>query len=202
MGGDPTGDALAERDAQLVGRLVDVLADLALHRDRDEVVADEPVDAGVVVVDQLAQLGRDRLADLGDARQPVQPRAELLDRLELGGPRRHPLEVLGGLDRHARLGRQRPDGVELVRRPVVRPVVVDVEQAEEVRAVHQRRRAQRVEAFLDDGGADVLAARVVAVVDREQRLEGGHRGRRQRSLREVADARDDMPPTGCGSPRR
>ena len=26
-------------DAQLVGRLVDVLADLALHRDRDEVAA-------------------------------------------------------------------------------------------------------------------------------------------------------------------
>ena len=37
---DPAGDALAQRDAQLVGRLVDVLADLALHRDRDEVVAD------------------------------------------------------------------------------------------------------------------------------------------------------------------
>ena len=119
VGGDPAGDALAERDAQLVGRLVDVFADLALHRDRDELVADEAVDAGVVVVDQLAQLGRDRLADLGDARQLVQPCPELLDRLELGGPRRHPLEVLGGLDRHARLGRQRPDGVELVRRPVV-----------------------------------------------------------------------------------
>ena len=191
VGGDPAGDALAERDAQLVGRLVDVFADLALHRDRDELVADEAVDAGVVVVDQLAQLGRDRLADLGDARQPVQPRAELLDRLELGGPRRHPLEVLGGLDRDARLGRQRPDGVELVRRPVVRAVVVDVEQAEEVRAVHQRRRAQRVEAFLDDGRADILAARIVAVVDGEQRLEGGHRGGRQRSLREVADARDE-----------
>ena len=60
-----------------------------------------------------------------------------------------------------------------------------------MRAVHQRRRAQRVEALLDDGGPDVLAAWVVAIVDREQRLEGGHRGGRQRSLREVADARDE-----------
>ena len=39
--GDPAGDALADGDAQLVGRLVDVLADLALHRDRHEVVADD-----------------------------------------------------------------------------------------------------------------------------------------------------------------
>ena len=37
--GDPAGDALAELDPQLLGRLVDVLADLAQHRDRDEVVA-------------------------------------------------------------------------------------------------------------------------------------------------------------------
>ena len=49
---------------ELLGRLVDVLADLALHRDRDQVLAAEPVDADVVVVDELAQLGRDREADL------------------------------------------------------------------------------------------------------------------------------------------
>ena len=46
-------------DPQLVRRLVDVLADLALHRDRDEVLADEAIDADVVVVDELAQLGGD-----------------------------------------------------------------------------------------------------------------------------------------------
>ena len=86
VGRDPAGDALAHRDAQLVGRLVDVLADLALHRDRDEVVADEPVDAGVVVVDELAQLGRDRLADLGDARQPAQPRARAAGSTGAGRP--------------------------------------------------------------------------------------------------------------------
>ena len=54
----------ADVDPELVGRLVDVLADLALHRDRDEVLADEAVDADVVVVDELAQLGGDRQADL------------------------------------------------------------------------------------------------------------------------------------------
>ena len=66
--GDPAGDALADRDLELVRRLVDVLADLALHRDRDELVAGQPVDADVVVVDELAELGGDGHADLVDAR--------------------------------------------------------------------------------------------------------------------------------------
>ena len=52
-------------DAQLLRRLVDVLADLAAQGDRDEVLAAQPVDADVVEVDQLAQLGADGLADLG-----------------------------------------------------------------------------------------------------------------------------------------
>ena len=85
--GDPAGDALAHRDAQLVGRLVDVLADLALHRDRDQVVADQPVDTGVVIVDELAQLGRDRLADLGHARQPAEPRPRAAGSTGAGRPR-------------------------------------------------------------------------------------------------------------------
>ena len=41
-----------------------------------------------------------------------------------------------------------------------------------------------VEAFLDDGRPDVLAARVVAVVDREQRATSGDRRRRQRPRRD------------------
>ena len=45
-----------------------------------------------------------------------------------------------------------------------------------------------VEALLDHGGADALAARVVAVVDREQRPARRDRGGRERSCREVADA--------------
>ncbi len=62
--GDPAGDALADGDPQLVDGLVDVLADLTDHRDREEVAAIEPVDPDIVVVDQLSQLGRDREADL------------------------------------------------------------------------------------------------------------------------------------------
>ena len=62
--GDPAGDALAERDLELVRRLVHVLADLALHRDRDELLAGQPVDPDVVVVDELAELGGDGHADL------------------------------------------------------------------------------------------------------------------------------------------
>ena len=116
---------------ELVGRLVDVLADLAEHRHRDEVRADDPIDPGVVVVDQLAQLARDRLADLVDGRQPAEPGTELLDRLELGRPGRHPLEVLRGTDGDARLGRERADGGQLVLGPVVRLIVIDVEHARE-----------------------------------------------------------------------
>ena len=184
--GDPAGDALAERDPQLVGRLVDVLADLAAHRDRDRGPGPiEPVDAGVVVVDQLAQLGRDGQADLGHARQPVQPRAELLDRLELGRPGRHPLVVLGGPDGDARLGRQRRDRLELVGGPLVRLVVIDVEHARGARVPSSSGAVHSVsKPFLDHGRPDVLAARVVAVADREERPARGDRGRRQRPGRE------------------
>ena len=55
-------------------------------------------------------------------------------------------------------------------------------------AVEQRGRAQRVEPLLDHGGTDVLAARVVAVVDREERPQGRHRGGGERPWREDADA--------------
>ena len=57
-------------------------------------------------------------------------------------------------------------------------------------------RAQRVEAFLDDGGAGILAARIVAIVDREQRLAGG-RPRRPAVIAPGSRARSRrMPPTG------
>ena len=142
----------------------------------------EPIDPDVVVVDELAQLGRDRQADLGDARQPVQPRAELLDRLELGGPGRHPLEVLGGPDRDARLGRQRADGVELVRGPVVRPVVVDVEQAEELAC---RRAAAPCTACRSPPG-------------RRRRGRPRRAGRRGSRRRTAAGGRRRRPPAGTG----
>ena len=185
--GDPAGDALAERDPQLVRGLVDVFADLTAHRDRDEVRLHEPIDPGVVIVDELAQLGHDREPDVLPAREVVEPRSELLDRLELRGPGRHLLEVLRGPDGDARLGRQGGDRFELVRRPAVRLVVVDVEQPQELRAIHQRRGAERVEALLHDGRPDAAAARVVRIAHGEQRPASGDGQRRQRPLREVAD---------------
>ena len=65
MLGDPAGDALADAHVQLAEVLVGVLADLAVPGDRHDVVAVDPVDAHVVVVDELAQLGADGRADLG-----------------------------------------------------------------------------------------------------------------------------------------
>ena len=185
--GHPAGDPLAEVDLELLRRLVDVLADLAEHRDRDEVLLLEPVDADVVVVDELAELGRDGLADLADARQAVEPRAELLDRLELGRPGRHLAVVLGGLDGHRRLGGEGRHRVELTLRPGVRSVVVDVEQPEQFGAVEERHRAQGVEALLDHRRPHRRSARIVGVAGRIERLPGDHGRRGERWRREVAD---------------
>ena len=66
--------------------LVGVLADLALPGDRDDVLAVDPVDAHVVVVDELAQLGADGRADLGHRAQVVESGAQLGDRVDLGFP--------------------------------------------------------------------------------------------------------------------
>ena len=148
--------------------------------------------------------------------QAAQPRPELLDRLELGGPRRHALEVLGGPDRDAGLGRQGGHGLEVVVGPGVRLVVVDVEQAEQRGAVEQRRGADGVEALLDDRGPDALAARVVAVVRRRTADGAGRRprpgasgpGSRGRSRgydrrQAPADLGDDRAVrAGAGRPRR
>ena len=187
---DPAGDALAELDLELFRCLVDVLADLALHGDRDEVLAVQPIDPGVVEVEQLAQLGRDGEADLLHAREPVESGPELLDRLELGRPGRHLAVVLGRADGHRCLRREGRHGVELVLGPRVRPIVVDVEQAEQVGAVEQGRRAQGVEAFLDHRRAHRTAARVVRIADGEQRPTSRHGRARQGWGGEVADRRE------------
>ena len=70
MLGDPARDPLAELHRQLLGRLVDVFADLTLHRDRLEVEAAQAIDADVVVVDQLSELCRDREPDLPFVAEP------------------------------------------------------------------------------------------------------------------------------------
>ena len=180
IGGHPSGDPLAERDPELVGRLVDVFADLTLHRHRDQFLPHEPVDTGIVVVDQLAQFGRDRLPDLRHAGQAVEPRAKLLDRLQLCSPCGHPLEILGRPDRDADLGRQGFDGIELGLRPAMRTVVVDIELAEDAVTVEQWRGAEGVEPLLDHGRPHLGAARVISVAHRENGMADGH-GIRQQS---------------------
>ena len=185
---DPAGDPLAEGDPQLIRRLVDVLADPALHGHRDEVLVLQPVDADVVVVDELMQLGGDGDPDVGGAGEPIEAHAELLDGLELGRPGGHPVVVLGRPDRDAGLGRQLRHRVELGIRPRMRPIVIDVEQPQEGRAVPKRRRAQRVETLPDDRRAHAGTARVVAIADREERTIGLDRRGRQGPRREVTDA--------------
>ena len=70
MLGHPAGDSLAELDGELLDRLVDVLPDLTLHGDRDQILAPESIDADVVIVDELAQLGGDRQPDLPLVAEP------------------------------------------------------------------------------------------------------------------------------------
>ena len=175
----PSGDAFAQRHPELVRRLVEVLTDLPLHRHRDELGADQPIDPDVVVIDDLAQFRRDGHSDVAHARQVVQTSAELLDRLQLRGPRRHLLVVLGGPDGDTGLGRQGRDRLELVGGPDMGPVVVDVEDAEQVRTVHEGCATDRIEPFLDHRGAGVRSAWVIAVVDGEQGPAGrdGSRGK-------------------------
>ena len=59
---DPARDALADPDPELLPELPHVLAHVASPGDRDDVGTLHPVDTHVVVVDELAQLGADRLA--------------------------------------------------------------------------------------------------------------------------------------------
>jgi hypothetical protein len=65
--------------------------------------------------------------------------------------------------------------------------VVDVEHAQEVRPVEQRRGAQRVEALLDDRGPDGLGALVVPIADREQWPAGRDRSTREALVGDLAD---------------
>ena len=70
----------------------------------------------------------------------------------------------------------------------MRAIVVDVEPAEQLRAVEQGSGTDGVEALLDDRRPHALGARVVAIVDREQRPAGRDGLALERSVREVADA--------------
>jgi hypothetical protein len=201
--GNPAGDPLAPLDEQQLGGLVDVLADPAEHRHRDEgpVGVPDAIDPDVVVVDELPQLRRDRVADLVDARQPAQPRTEGLDRLQLRGPAGQLGVVAGALDRDARLGRQGGHRLELVFGPRMGLVVVDTEEPEWLRrvAVEERHETRGVEALLDDRRPERPHPRVVRVADREDRLARGDcRGAQGRPV----DVLDGADPRLGETPRR
>ncbi len=168
--GDPARDALADPDAELVGRLVVELADEAAHRHRHQpAVRAQPVDADVVVLDELIQLVGDGRPDLALGGQSGQAGPQLLDRLEVGRPGRHPLVVLGVLDRGRGLGREPAEGCQLLLGPGVGPVVVDDQEPEQLGAVVERRGADRVEPFLHHRGADLHRPGIVPVACREER---------------------------------
>ena len=155
--GHPAGDALADLEAELVLDLVGVLADVAAPGDRQAVVADDAIDAHVVVVDELLELDRDGHADLAHAAHPVEPRAELLDRLELRRPARHLGVGAGILDGDAGLRGEGLERLQLRARPRPMSVVVEDEHAERSAFGDERRHGDRVEALLDDRLAQRLA---------------------------------------------
>ena len=132
----------------------------------------------------------------GEARQAC---AELLDRLELRRPARHLGEVLGVGHGRRRVGRECRQGLELLRVPRVRSVVMDGQHAEgTVLAAQERHRGKGVEPFLHHRGPERLRAWVVAVADREERVPGCHRLGRQRRERGFAgrsEVRGREPPT-------
>ena len=116
----PAGDALAQRHREHLGGLVGVDGPVAQHRDRDEHLAPGAIDADVLVLDELAQLGRDRVADGADVVEPRQPGPQPLDRLQLGRPGRHPSEGPRRPDGDGRVARERLRGVDVHLAPPVR----------------------------------------------------------------------------------
>ena len=166
--GHPAGDALAHFQAQLLLRLIGVLADLAMPGDRCQLDALDGVDADVVVVDQLVQLAADGQADLTDLGQPREARSQLLDRLELGGPGGRLGVVPGVGDGDAGLRREGVQDVQLGLVPGMSPVVIQDQQAQALPAAHERCSGDRVQAFLEDEGpAVVVELAVRPVVARE-----------------------------------
>ena len=151
----PSGDAGPDLEPQLLAVLVGVLADLAAPCNRLDIVPGDRIDAHVVVIDQLSQLRADRLADLRDLAQAVETRAQLLDRLELCGPRGHLLVVAGVLDGDAGLRSECLEDVEIVRRPFVTCVVVHGEHADALAVSGQRRQGDRVDPLVGHRRPDV-----------------------------------------------
>ncbi len=81
--GDPTRDPLADAALEHLGGLVLVVSELAPERDGQQPVALREIDTSVVVVDERAQLGHDRLSDCRHVRQAVELADEALEHLQV-----------------------------------------------------------------------------------------------------------------------
>ena len=160
----------ADPEAELVGDLVLVLADLAVEGDRLEVLADDGVDAHVVIVDELVELAADGLSDLAHVGQAGEARAELLDRLELCRPGRRPRVVARVGNGDAGLRSEGIERVEVRLAPRPRTVLIEGEDAQDLVAGHERGHSHRVEALLDHRGTDAGATGIVGVVARRERM--------------------------------
>ncbi len=152
--GDPAGDPLADRHRQHLGCLRPIDEAVALERDRDELAAVHPVHAGVVVGDELAELGGDGVADVVHVRDACEAGTQALDRLELGRPGGHPAERARGSHGDRRVARERLGGVEVTLAPAVGAVVGQVEDAMERLAVDEGDPHEALDALLDGGRSD------------------------------------------------
>ncbi len=146
----PASDALADGQAKLIVVLVGVLADLTAPGDGHHLVVAYPVDANVVVIDQLAQLGRDGLADLGHRRESGESGAQLLDGLKLRGPGRHLLVVARVANGGTGLCAERLQQLKVVGVPIVALVVVQGEGAQDFAVGKERGDGHRLEALRQD----------------------------------------------------
>ena len=177
-------------DLELVGRLVHVLADLALHRDRDEVARR-----------RAGRRGRcgSRSAGAARSRWPCRCRATLVRRLSRAPSCWIDWSWAAQVAMRWKFCAVRIATLACVARaaivssssgrPWCAPVVVDVEQAEQLGAVQERRGADRCRSLPGPRprGCPRPAGRRGSRT-REERPSRGHRGRRQRVARRDASA--------------
>ncbi len=184
VGRHPARDPFADPASDEIRRLVEVDLVGRMEGDGDQVLTVEPVDTDVVVVDEAAQLRGHRGGDLGDRGQAGEAGAELVDRLQLGGPASEVRVLLGGPDRDGGLRREGRHRLEVGGRPGPGPVMTEIQHPDRIIAVEERRGADRVEALLHHGRPERPASHVVAVGRHEQRpalvdcirRKGGRRG--------------------------
>jgi hypothetical protein len=138
--GDPASQALADRDAQLVGQGVGHSLERTDERDglADPGFVVRPVHPDRVVVDELARLGDDCLANAANVLDPIQPVGQVLDRLQACGKGLVRLVQAGVLDCHRHLVGKAAGELEIFGRPVSRGRVVEGEQSKRLGAEDDR----------------------------------------------------------------